>query len=64
MAMTWGEAEALGTLVEVTVFLLVTFTSTNEAGVAILGMGWGENWVCLIEEGFPSVGSFLGFLGT
>ena len=64
VTMAGGKAKALGALVEATVLLLVTLTSTNEAGIAILGMGWGKNWVCLIEESFPSVSSFLGFLGT
>ena len=64
VTMARGKAEALGTLVEATVLLLVAFSSTDEAGITILRMGWGKDRVSLIEKGFPSVGSFLSFLGA
>ena len=62
--MARGETEAFRTLIEAAVLLLVAFSSTDKAGITILRMGWGKDRVSLIEEGLPSVSSFLGFLGS
>jgi len=48
VAMTRGEAEALGALVKTAVLLLVALSSTDEAGVVKLGMRWGEDRVGLV----------------
>jgi len=64
VTMTRSKAEAFGTLVEATVFLLMTLTSADKAGVIKARVRWGKDWVSLIKECFPSVGSFLGFLGV
>jgi len=61
--MTWGEAEALGALVKVAVLLLVALSSTDEAGVIILRMRWGEDGVGLVKKSLSSICLFLGFLG-
>jgi len=61
--MARSKAEAFGTLVETTVFLLVTLVTADKAGVIESRMGWGKNQIGLVQEGFPSVGSFLGLLG-
>ena len=62
--MAGGEAGALRTLVETAVLFLMTLTMTDKAGVIESWMRWEEDGVSLVEEGFSSVSSLLGFLGT
>jgi len=62
--MAGGEAETLRTLVETAVLLLMTLSSTHEAGIIESGMRRGEDGVGLVEKGFSSVSSLLGFLST
>jgi len=57
-----SEAEAFGALVEATVFLLMTLTSADKAGIIKARVRWGKDRIGLIKECFPSVGSFLGLL--
>ena len=64
VSMARSKAEAFGALVETTVFLLVTLTMADKAGVVESRMGWGKNQISLVQEGFPSVSSFLGLLGV
>jgi len=60
--MARGEAEALGALVEMAVLFLMTLTMTDKAGIIESWVRWEEDGVGLVEEGFSSVGSLLGFL--
>ena len=62
--MARGETEALRTLVEAAVLFLVSLSPTGEAGITVLRMRWGKDWVGLVKKGLPSVSSLLGFLGT
>ena len=64
VTMARGETETFGTLVEATVFLLMTLTLADKAGVIKARVRWGKDRIGLIKEGFPSVGSFLGFLSA
>jgi len=64
VAVSGGETKTFGALVETAVLLLVAFSSTDETGVIILRMGWGEDWVGLVKKSLSSICSFLGFLGA
>jgi len=64
VTMTRGEVGTFWALVKTTVLLLVAFSSTDETGVTVSGMGWKEDRVGLVEESFSSVSSFLGFLSA
>ena len=62
--MSGSKTETFWALIEMAILLLVAFSSTDEAGVVILWMGWGKDWVGLVKKSLSSVCSFLGFLGS
>jgi len=64
MRMSRCEVETLGTLVEMTFFLLVTFSLTEEIDIIISRIGWEKDRVGLIMKSFYLVCPFLCFLST
>jgi len=64
VTMAGSEAETLRTLVETAILLLMTLTTTHEAGIIESRVRWGKDGVGLVEEGFSSVSSLLSFLSS